>query len=383
MKSIALRELKPKGFFTKNLFLDKGFVLLAPETPVSQELINRLSKWEFRELLSDGASVDSIVETADEKGPSDEGIIVAEGAGDRERLEAVRTFLAGYTDYVDGLYSRYVTNSELKYNDLCEKMRQICESLNENRRFILRGLSMVEPNKNYLISHAVNTSVFSILLGSALKIPLPRLIELGAAAVLHEIGMVKLPPNLFMTTKQLTPEERRRITAHTILGFNILKEQQVPLPVQLATLEHHERMNGGGYPRAMTGDQISLYAKIIMVACSYDAVTTARPFRDARESHEGILDLLRNEGKQYDDLIIKALVFTLSIYPIGSYVLLTNGKRAVVIDTSPDNPRFPIVQILGASNPDGTEVKVRTSETTVRILRSLTREEATEARGAN
>lgn len=378
MKSFALKDLKPKGFFTKNLFLDRGYVLLAPETAVSQDLVNRLAKWEFRELLTDGASVDSIIESDTAEGGQEESVIVAEGSGDRERLESVRTFIAAYTEFVDGLYSRYVTNSELKYNDLCEKMRQICELLNKNRRFVLRGLSMVEPNKNYLISHAVNCSMFSILLGSALKIPLARLIELGAAAVLHEIGMVKLPPNLFMTTKQLTPEERRRITAHTILGFNILKEQQVPLPVQLASLEHHERMNGSGYPRAMNADQISLYAKIIAVACSYDAVTTARPFRDARESHEGILDLLRNEGKQYDELIIKALVFTLSIYPIGSHVLLTNGKRAVVIDTSPDNPRFPIVQILGASNPDGTDVKVRTTETGARILRSLTKIEIAE-----
>ncbi|MEI6877024.1 MAG: HD-GYP domain-containing protein, partial [Spirochaetota bacterium] len=83
---------------------------------------------------------------------------------------------------------------------------------------------------------------------------------------------------------------------------------------------------------------------------------------------------------QYDELIIKALVFTLSIYPIGSHVLLTNGKRAVVIDTSPDNPRFPIVQILGASNPDGTDVKVKTTETGARILRSLSKIEIAETK---
>jgi HD-GYP domain-containing protein (c-di-GMP phosphodiesterase class II) len=382
MKSIALKDLKPKGFYTKPVWLDRGFILLAPEVQANPELANRLATWEFREVFTDGDPVDNVVDTSIEDGGEKEGLIVSEGATDRERLEAVRTFLVGYIEYVDNLYNRFVTNSELRYNDLVERMRQICELLAENRRFILRALSLVEAHKNYLISHAVNTSIISMLLGSTLKMPLPRLMELGASAVLHEIGMVKLPPNLFMTSRQLSPEERRRITAHTILGFNILKEKQVPLSVQLATLEHHERMNGSGYPRAMGGDQISLYAKIIMVACSYDAVTMARPFREGRESHEGILDLLRNEGKQYDDLIIRAMVLTLSIYPIGSLVMLTNGKKALVIDTNPENPRFPIVQVTGATNPDGTEVKLRTSETTVRILRSLTKAEVAESRSS-
>jgi HD-GYP domain-containing protein (c-di-GMP phosphodiesterase class II) len=380
MNRIAIRDLKPKSFLTRNLTLDKGFVLLSPEIPVSPELINRLAKWEFGEVFTEGVAVDSIVEEEQADNSEKEGIVFAEGAGDRERLEGVKNFLAAYIAFIENLYSRFVTNSELKYNDLCEKIRQICELLTDNRRFVLRGLSQVEPHKNYLISHAVNTSVYSILLGSALKLALPRLIELGAAAVLHEIGMVKLPPSLFMTDKQLGPEEKRRITAHTILGFNVLKELQVPLPVQLASLEHHERMNGTGYPRAMNADQISLYAKVIAVACSYDAVTTKRPFRDARASHEGILDLLKNEGRQYDELIIRALVFTLSIFPIGSFVILSNAKKAVVVDTSPDNPKYPVVHILGASNPDGTEIKLRTSETGIRILRSMTKVEAAEFR---
>jgi len=380
MKSIRVNDLKPKGFFSKPLYLDKGFILLSPEMPVTAELSNRLAKWEFREVFSEGIPLDAAADETVVEETGKEDVIIAEGAGEREKLEAVGTFLTSYIEYIDSVYTRFVTDSELKFNDLLERMRQICELLAENRRYVLRGLALVEPHKNYLISHAVNTSIFSILLGSTLKMPLPRLMELGASAVLHEIGMVKLPSNLFMTNRQLSPEERRRITAHTILGFNILKEKQVPLAVQLATLEHHERMNGSGYPRAIGGDQISLYAKIIMVACSYDAVTVARPFREGKESHEGILDLLRNEGKQYDELIIRAMVQTLSIYPIGSFVLLTSGKKGLVIDTNPDNPRFPVVQVIGAKNPDGTELSVRTSETGVRILRSLSRAEAEEIR---
>jgi len=379
MKVVLQKDLRQNGFFSKPVFLDKGYVLLSPETPVSQELINRLAKWEFREVYSEGDSVDNIIGVTDEGNAVKEGIVV-EGTGDREVLSSVRGYLEGYIDYVEGLYNRFVTNSELKFADLMERMRQLCEILAQNRRFVLRALSLVPPNRNYLISHAVTTSIVSILLGTTLKMPLPRVMELGAAAVLHEIGMVKLPSNLFMTNRRLTPEEKRRVTAHTVLGYTVLKEFQVPLAVQLAALEHHERVNGSGYPRGMGGDHISLYAKIIMVACSYDAVTAPRPHREGKESHEGILDLLRNEGRQYDDLIIKALVLTLSIYPIGSLVMLSNGSRAVVIDTQPDNPRLPLVQILGSVNPDGSEVKIKTSEDGVRILRALSKAESADIR---
>ncbi|HUX39147.1 MAG TPA: HD domain-containing phosphohydrolase, partial [Rectinemataceae bacterium] len=247
MKAVVLKDLRANGFYTKPLFLDRGFILLSPEIAVSQELINRLSKWEFREVYSEGEAVDSIISPSEEATASMEGSVIVEGAGDKETLASVRSYLEGYIAYVEALYSRFVTNSELKYADLMERERQLCELLGVNRRFVLRALSLIPPNRNYLISHAVTTSIISILIGSTLKMPLPRLMELGAAAVLHEIGMVKLPSNLFMTNRQLSPEEKRRITAHTVLGFGVLKELQVPLAVQLAALEHHERVNAGGY----------------------------------------------------------------------------------------------------------------------------------------
>jgi hypothetical protein len=89
-----------------------------------------------------------------------------------------------------------------------------------------------------------------------------------------------------------------------------------------------------------------------------------------------MVDILKNEGKQYDETVIRALVYSLSIYPIGTHVLLTNGKSALVVDVNPENPRYPIVQVVGARSPDGKELVVHTAETSVRVLRPLSREEA-------
>ncbi|MDR1250117.1 MAG: HD-GYP domain-containing protein, partial [Treponema sp.] len=89
----------------------------------------------------------------------------------------------------------------------------------------------------------------------------------------------------------------------------------------------------------------------------------------------GMVDLLKNEGKQYDDTVIRALVFSLSIYPIGLYVLLSNGKKGQVVDVDPENPRYPLVQVLGVLTPEGKAKIQETSQGGVHIVRPLVRDE--------
>jgi hypothetical protein len=88
-----------------------------------------------------------------------------------------------------------------------------------------------------------------------------------------------------------------------------------------------------------------------------------------------MVDLLKNEGKQYDDTVIRALVFSLSIYPIGLYVLLSNGRKGQVVDVDPENPRYPRVQVLGVLTPEGKAKIQETSQGGVQIVRPLTRDE--------
>jgi HD-GYP domain-containing protein (c-di-GMP phosphodiesterase class II) len=155
----------------------------------------------------------------------------------------------------------------------------------------------------------------------------------------------------------------------------MLKSFDFPLATCLGALEHHERENASGYPRRLTGEKISLYSKIIAVACSYEALSSKRPHKEAKDGYTGMLELLKNEGKKYDDTIVRALVLSLSIYPIGLYVLLSNGKKAQVVDVNPENPRFPIVQVFGELTPDGKIRTMQTSPNVLTIVRPLNRSE--------
>jgi len=217
-----------------------------------------------------------------------------------------------------------------------------------------------------------------------MKAPPHRLIELGQACLLHEIGMLKLPADPSLASRALSPEERKAMAAHTVLGYRILKGFSAPENVALAALEHHERIDGSGYPRALTAPKISDYALIIAVACSYDAMLSRRPFKPGSlDGHATIMELAQKNRKQYDEKVLKALVFTLSVYPVGTAVQLSNNSKGVVVKTDSAKPRSPSVLVLvdpnGKKIPEPTVVQVAEAGG-LTITGVLTAEEAQQVR---
>jgi HD-GYP domain-containing protein (c-di-GMP phosphodiesterase class II) len=188
--------------------------------------------------------------------------------------------------------------------------------------------------------------------------------------------MIKLPQENYTKKQMISEQERKLLHAHPILGYKLLRSFDFPLVVCVCALEHHERENGTGYPQGKTGDKISLYSKIIAVACSYEAILSSRSYKEAKDGHTGILELLKNEGKQYNDTIVHALVFSLSIYPIGMYVLLSNERKGQVVDADPENPRYPTVEIFGDLMPNGKN-RTRQLSDEFTIIRPLSPDEIT------
>jgi HD-GYP domain-containing protein (c-di-GMP phosphodiesterase class II) len=380
MKDFIVKEIPPNSYFTKNSYLDNGFVLTAPEMPFSYELVSILEKWNFKSILSEG-------ESTSEYSGSDAGAVVSLGGGggstglsqqtDSDKLKKAEDFYSGFVFYVENMFVRASVSDELDIKSITEKIKDISEYIKEDRRFLMRVLKNNEPapGKNYLATHSVRSTIIAIIIGSYLKLPPYRMIELGVASLLHEVGMLKLPSSIYLSQRPLNPLEQKSIMTHPILGYTMLKSMDFPLPVCLAALEHHERENGTGYPRRLFGDKISLYSKIIAVACSYEALSSKRPHKEAKDGYTGMLELLKNEGKQYDDTVVKALVLSLSIYPIGLYVLLSNGKKGQVVDVNPENPRFPIVQVFGEFTTDGKIKMMQTAPNTLTITRPLNRSE--------
>jgi HD-GYP domain-containing protein (c-di-GMP phosphodiesterase class II) len=375
MKKFVLKDIPEGSFFSEPVYLDEHFILTAPEINFSHELLKTIQEWEFRELLSNGEPQEEY-SGSEEVVQEAEGIVEKAFLSDGEQLRSAEKFYRDFLKYVESIFTLVATKKELYFSQIAQRVKELCDITKESRRYLLRVMKNdTEEGQNYLASHALKSTIIAIIIGSFIKLPTHRLIELGVAALLHEIGMIKLPPQTYLSKRPLTPQERKLILSHPILSFNILKSFDFPLVVSLAALEHHERENGTGYPQKLSSEKISLYSKIIAVACSYEALTNSRPHKDAKDGYSGMLDLLKNEGKQYDDTIVKALVFSLSIYPIGLYVLLSNGKKGQVVDVNPENPKYPMVLLFGELTPDGKNKIIETSQDGLHIDRPLRKEE--------
>lgn len=394
MQTIQVDQLKADLTFTGDLLLDSSFVLLPHTAPVTQNLIKALQVWNFDNILCDGGMSlggdIGVSKSADEEFSSSSSTsVISEsvkktiesfkasqiGDSDKARLEMVQQVYNEYLNYIESIYTHYATHKTIDQEELSETIQELCIFIKEHRRYILRiNPSVEESKKNFLVIHSMRTTVLAIAIALQLHLPLSKMIELGVSCMLHEIGMLRVPPQLYMTNKRLTQGERAAISKHTLYGYSISKELDFPLVVQLGILEHHEKENGTGYPRKLPGEKISSNAKIIAVACSYEAISSIRDYKEERSTFDALLEMLQNKNHVYDDAVIKALLFTVSLYPIGTYVYLSNRKVAIVIDTNPDDPRLPVVQLLTEKEKDGSPKVVQTSKE-VSVLRILSKQE--------
>lgn len=389
MNTFNVLELQEGYFFTEDAFLDKKFLLLTPGVPVTENLKRALKDWEFLKIYSEGVTSENPVERqtpnlseADLQGEAgekkdDQEAVNPAALTDEAVFNAVLKTYTEYQNFIAEVYTRYATRKELNLQTVSDKVKDLCDFIKDNKKYVLRiQPSQEHREKNYLVIHSMRSTTYAIVIGLQLKFPIHKLIELGVSCILHEIGMIRLPPQLYMGNKILSPIEKNAILTHPVISYNILREFSFPLNICLGVLEHHERENGEGYPRKLAKDKISIYAKIIAVACSYEAVTAPRPYKEARDAYSGIVDIMKNQGKQYDDTIVRALLYSLSLYPIGMYVLLSNEKIGQVIDVNGENPKYPIVQLFGEFKADGKPKIVETSEYSVSIKRPLTKEES-------
>lgn len=406
MNSFPIATLNDRTFFTQELVLDKNFILLDTACPWTDKLKNALVEWGFKVVYSNGnlsvtsraspsaaefenVSFENVSITDVTKESEKEVEIGAEvkktlqeahskiSGNEKSRMNIVQTVYNEYTNYINAVYTRYATHKTFNYDELTETVKELCIFIKDNRRFVLR----IQPandgkNKNFIINHSMRSTVLSIVIGLQMRIPLTKLIDLGITSILHEIGQIRLPPQLYLTERKLSPAERTKLATHPILGFRIMKENGFSSQIQLGVLQHHERENGSGYPQKLYGEQISLFAKIIGVACSFEAITAARSFKEARSSHEAIVEILRNEDNKFDPTVIKALLYAISLYPIGAYVYLLNGKIAQVTDANPGNPGNPIVSILGETDSQGAPKTIQTDNASNKIVRVLNKQEA-------
>jgi putative nucleotidyltransferase with HDIG domain len=228
--------------------------------------------------------------------------------------------------------------------DLEEQIERIMRDLLTSKDLLLQLID-IRAQKDYTFGHCVSVCIIALMIGIAMGYSAIQLRMLGLGALLHDIGKGKTPPDILEKPGRLTPAEFTVIQAHSSHGFEMLQHNgDIDVTAALVALQHHEKMDGTGYPWGLQGAEISEYARIVAVADVYDALTTDRVYRRRFMPHEALNMIERDANTHFDPVIVKAFQRYVAVYPPGSLVQLNTNKVAVVVTSSSGSPTRPVVR---------------------------------------
>ena len=173
---------------------------------------------------------------------------------------------------------------------------------------ILQIVKIVEAKDSYTAGHSIRVAEYSENIARRLKLNEYDIELLANLANLHDLGKIQVDLSILNKPGSFSKEDWDEMKKHPLVGYNIVKEITFLKSEANAILHHHERVDGKGYPCGIKDNEISLFAKILMVADSYDAMTTDRPYRKALTNKEAISELKNNSGTQFDQRIAKTMI---------------------------------------------------------------------------
>ncbi|MBQ9767735.1 MAG: HD domain-containing protein [Lachnospiraceae bacterium] len=167
---------------------------------------------------------------------------------------------------------------------------------------------MIDAKDPYTSGHSVRVSLYAKELGRRMKLSEDKLTDLGYIALMHDCGKMGVPDAVLTKPARLDPEERKQMEAHSVIGGKMLEDFSAIEGIQEGAKYHHERYDGKGYPEGLKGEEIPLYARIICVADSYDAMTTDRCYRPRLSREKVLSELKENSGTQFDPKVVPHMI---------------------------------------------------------------------------
>ncbi|MBX3449177.1 MAG: HD domain-containing protein [Planctomycetaceae bacterium] len=251
------------------------------------------------------------------------------------------------TRAAESLMRDLVRGQERAASPLVSAVSQIVDHLIADRDCVL-GCSVPIRGASDLAVHSLKMARLSVALGSELGLNRENCVRLGISALLHDWGLLKVSPRTRLRRTRPTRLEQLEWQRHP--GYSVdLIERLKGLPTLVSLLSHqvHERLDGTGYPNGRSGNRIHFLARILHVAHDYVRLTTPLPWRPAHTPYVAMVTILgQADGRCDDPRVVRALVRTLGLYPVGSRVRLSDGTTARVLRPNTVEPLRPIVECL-------------------------------------
>jgi HD-GYP domain-containing protein (c-di-GMP phosphodiesterase class II) len=366
MKEIPLKNLHSGDIFSESVFLDGSNLLVPAGVAIRQKDLDQLASWGIDSVTTDGkllnagmtdelahGSAASPKDPAGEESASQSRDPPPETKKNALSLTEVQENTGAYRSYttfieeLDSIFGKITMWTPVELTTIDSITTRLLRTIREERDSIIGYILGGEVEGHDLAKSSVNSAILTALTAMEIKLPNYRIVMITTAALLHDVGMLRLPKAILDKKGGLSNAELQRVQSHPVYTYKIISmELRYPGDVGPIALQHHERWDGEGYPRKLSGENIDIGARIISVADAFEAMVSQKSYRNPLVGYQAMKNLLSDNGRRFDPAVLKAFIRTMGIYPIGSIVLLNNGAWARVIEVQKDTPLRPTLRIL-------------------------------------
>jgi HD-GYP domain-containing protein (c-di-GMP phosphodiesterase class II) len=338
MKKILAADLKEGQTFSNPVYIDDNSIFIPQDTPILKKDLELLTVLGITELLTEDSP--PAPKAANTAAPVfQQGEFVSPD---------VSTSVSKLINYLNSIFAAIKSKRQINIRllwHITDSLTTVVKTYRDDAlKLILCGDTRtgLEMAKN-----SVDTAILSAVMGEELKFPSNKTRELVAAALLHDVGMLRLPETIVKKEGALSDRELAIMQSHTLHSFNIIKKELMyPDSVCAIALQHHEHWDGNGYPSHISENKINDSALIVAVVDSFVAMMNKKTYRNTMTGYQAMKTLLSENGVCFSPAILKLFVKIMGVYPIGSGVLLNDNSIAMVTKVNAEFPLRPVVQAL-------------------------------------
>ncbi|MBR8661686.1 MULTISPECIES: HD-GYP domain-containing protein [Bacillales] len=333
MRLTSIHKIRPGDTLARPIYAENGTVLVGAGVELTQRMLDRLKQMNIATLyIQDKRTDDIVLETP---------------VSEQTRREAMSVIQTAFRSVHEFPHKWQQVFSD---KQLGRQLRQVLSRVSDELRACRSAMNLLADvcaSDHYIFSHSFNVTLYATALAIKSGFSEREVLEIGIGAMMHDIGKMAIPDEILKKPNRLTPEEYEVMKKHAEYGFELLRRQEdIPLLSAHCAYQHHERLNGTGYPRRLKGGEIHPYAQLVAVCDVFDALTTHRIYRPSLLPHEAMEKLFAGTETLFAKPFVECMRDTISLYPLGLSVTLNTGESGVVVDSNKGMPSRPIVRIL-------------------------------------
>lgn len=344
---VAVHDVRPGVTLIEDVFVNTKYPIVPKNTLLEVKHLEALRAFNIRTILvaEEVVTREEVLPEMEEEPIDADTILTLTKVVKQDTTEEL------YKSAVQA-YEKEFSNWRAGVKPDIAKMRSIMMPLLEKvakQKRLLGMLSDLVRPQTYNAHHAISVGMLATAISQKMNFPEGQTIQLGLAAALSDCGMAKVDASIMRKTAFLTKEEYLEVKKHVIYSYQMIKD--TPLlrqEMKQAVLQHHERLDGSGYPRGYKLQEISSFAQIIAVADVFHAMTSERIYRMKESPYKVIEMLMQEEFGKFDLKVLHALQSLVEQLTIGTKVQLSDGKIGEVIFVHRDASLRPMIKIMGA-----------------------------------